>query len=204
MIKPGFFVSTLIATALIVPQIAEARGGFHGARMPRMNFGGGGMHAGVHPGGGSFRGFNAPSHYGPRFHPAVAPHPAPPRPVPRPGPGPHPSGHHPHPPTPGPHPGPGPHPPGPGPHPPGPGPHPPGPPPPPPPLPGPYWPGYWGPAAVWGAATVVAVGTVIATLPPECVTVVVNGVSYRECGGNWFEPRYDGHAVVYIAVANPK
>lgn len=70
---------------------------------------------------------------------------------------------------------------------------------------GPYWPGYWGPAAVWGAAaTAVAVGTIIATLPPECVTVVVNGVSYRDCGGNWFEPRYDGHAVVYVAVKDPR
>ncbi len=192
MKHPGLLTSILLASALVIPQVADARGGF-GGRMPRMNFGGGGMHA------GGFNHFNAPNHMQPRFRPATNM----PRPV---HPGPHPAGHHPHPPLPGPHPGPHP---GPGPHPPGPGPHPPGPPhppPPPPPPPGPYWPGYWGPAAAWGAATAtaIAVGTVIATLPPECVTVVVKGISYRDCGGRWFEPRYDGHTIVYIAVADPR
>ncbi|EKJ95051.1 MULTISPECIES: hypothetical protein [Hyphomicrobiales] len=58
---------------------------------------------------------------------------------------------------------------------------------------------------MWGAtATAVAVGTIIATLPPDCTTVVVNGVSYRDCGGNWFEPRYDGHTVIYVAVSDPR
>lgn len=193
MKAPGLLASILLATALVIPHIAEARGGF-GGRMPRMNFGGGGMH------GGGMHHFNAPAHMQPRFHPAGQPphgiHPRPPQPGPLPVP--HPSGHHPHPPLPGPHPGPHPVP---GPHP---MPPPPRPLPPPPPPPGPYWPGYWGPAAAWGAATAIAVGTVIATLPPECVNVVVNGVSYRECGGQWFEPRYDGHTVVYIAVAAPR
>lgn len=204
--------SALLATALVAPQIAEARGGF-GGRMPRMNFGGGGFHGGFQGGGGfhpngDFRGFNAPTHFQPRFHPAVAPHPPHgPRPAPHPVPHPvpHPAGgggNHPHPPTP--HPGPGPHPPGPlpGPHPPGPWPHPPGPPPPPPPVP--FWPGYWGPVAAWDAVTALAVGTAIASVPADCVTVVVKGVSYRDCNGNWFEPRYDGHTVVYVAVADPK
>lgn len=210
--KTRLLFSAFLSSVLIAPQFAEARGGF-GGRMPRMNFGGGGFHGGfagggIHPGGDGFRGFNAPTHFQPRFQPSVSPHPAHgPGPAPRPAPNPslHPSGNHPHPPTPGPHPGPhpgpGPHPPGPGPHPPGPGPHPPGPPPPP---PGPYWPGYWGPAVAWDAVTALAIGTVIATIPPECVTVSVKGVSYRDCNGNWFEPRYDGHTVVYIAVADPR
>jgi hypothetical protein len=132
------------------------------------------------------------------------------------GPAPHPSGHHPQPyPSGGNHhppgPGPGPHPPGPGPHPPGPGPHPPGPPPGPhgwgpPPPPGPYYPGYWGPAAAWTAATAtaIAVGTVVATVPPECTNVVVSGITYKDCSGRWFAPRYDGHTVVYVAVADPR
>ena len=51
MRKPGFFISALLATALVVPQIAEARGGF-GGRVPRMNFGGGGFHGGGFHGGG--------------------------------------------------------------------------------------------------------------------------------------------------------
>ncbi|WP_349962407.1 hypothetical protein [Rhizobium sp. ZPR3] len=206
MKKPGILLSALLVTALVAPHIAEARGGFRG-RMPRMNFGGGGLHGGFHPGGGGFRGFNAPAHFQPRFHPAVAPHPAHgPRPTPHPAPHPNPSGLHPHPPTPTPHPNPhpGPHPyPGPGPIPPGPHPGPYGPVPPP---AGPYWPGYWGPApaAVWGAATAIAVGTVIATLPPACTAVVVKGISYQDCGGNWFEPQYSGHAVVYVAVKDPR
>lgn len=56
----------------------------------------------------------------------------------------------------------------------------------------------------WDAVTALAVGTVIATIPPSCVAVVVNGVSYEDCNGNWFERRYDGHKVVYVAVANPR
>lgn len=93
MTKLRFLFSALLATALVTPQIAEARGGFHGGRMPRMNFGGGGMHTGsfhsggFHPGEGH-RGFNAPSHYATRFHPAPGPHPLhhPPRPASRPEP----------------------------------------------------------------------------------------------------------------------
>jgi hypothetical protein len=126
MRKPDFFISALLATALILPQIAEARGGF-GGRVPRMNFGGGGFR------GGGFHasGFNGPSHFQPQYHSGGGgmhpPH----------GPAPHPSGHyppngggHPHPPGPGP-----------GPHPPVPGPHPPGPP------PGPHG---WGPPHLLG------------------------------------------------------
>ncbi|MCZ7463829.1 hypothetical protein [Rhizobium rhizogenes] len=192
--KTRLLFSALLATALVAPQIAEARGGF-GGRMPRMNFGGGGFHGGMggggfHP-GGEFRGFNAPTHFQPRFHPAVAPHPAHgPRPAPRPAPhpAPHPAGggNHPHPPTP--HPGPGPHPPG----------------PPPPPPPAPFWPGYWGGVAAWDAVTALAVGTVIATIPPSCTSVEVKGTSYDDCNGNWFVRRYNGHTVVYVAVADPR
>jgi len=130
-------VGLLFATAMIAPQIAEARGAF-GGRMPRMNLGGGGMHG--FGGGGGFHGprmggFNGPAHFEPRFNPSMprprggnvphartAPglHPAH-HPAPGPHPGPNPKPH----PAPKPHPGPGPAPhPGPGPVPPGPGPHP--------------------------------------------------------------------------------
>ncbi|MGH6773844.1 hypothetical protein [Brucella tritici] len=207
-------IGILFATAMIAPQIAEARGGF-GGRMPRMNLGGGGMHGfggGFH--GPQMGGFNGPAHFAPRFNPSM------PRPrggnVPhvRTGPSLHPA-HHPAPgphpaPNPTPHPAPKPHPgPGPAPHP-GPGPHPVPPPPPPPPPPGPYWPGYWdggwGPAAaaIVGTAAAVAIGSVIANVPPDCTNVVVNGISYKDCNGNWFEPKYNGHSVVYVAVTPPK
>lgn len=197
-----------LSVTVIVPQIAEARGGF-GGRMPRMNLGGGGMHnfGGFHGGGGGarFGGFNGSTHFQPRFHnntgggaisniphlqpphglqpaqhPISGPKPAPhPQPKPKPGP-----------PPPPPHPGPPPHP------------YPPHPLPP----PAPYWPGYWDPAgaAFWGAAAGVAIGTVISSLPSGCVSTVVNGINYEDCNGHWYERRYNGHSVVYVAVSSPR
>ncbi len=53
-------------------------------------------------------------------------------------------------------------------------------------------PGYYGggAAVVVGAAvvTAIAVGTMVATLPPACSTVVVNGVSYHNCSGTYYAP----------------
>jgi len=45
---------------------------------------------------------------------------------------------------------------------------------------------YYGGAAVVGAAIVV--GTVVATLPPSCSTVIVNGVDYHNCAGTYYAP----------------
>jgi len=138
-------------------------------------FGRGGFGGGFHAGG--FGG--APLNFHPHFN-------APPGPRP-----------------PGPGPGPGP-----GPRPPGPPPHPPGPPGPPPYpyhpgyLPPPYYPGVWAGAAAVGAA--LAVGTVIATLPPACETVIVNGYAYQRCGNTWYQPQYQGHSTVYVVVAPPR
>jgi len=33
---------------------------------------------------------------------------------------------------------------------------------------------------------------------------MIGGTSYRQCDGRWFEPRYDGHSVIYVAVADPR
>ncbi|RRD26530.1 hypothetical protein ECB98_07525 [Brucellaceae bacterium VT-16-1752] len=51
---------------------------------------------------------------------------------------------------------------------------------------------------------IAAIGSVIANVPPDCTNVVINGISYKDCNGNWFEPKYNGHSVVYVAVAPPK
>jgi hypothetical protein len=53
-------------------------------------------------------------------------------------------------------------------------------------------------------ATAVAVGTVVYSLPPECQTVIVNGVPYRQCGATWYHPRYAPSGVSYIVVAPPR
>lgn len=179
------------AVVLVAPTLAEARGDFHMSRGARMNIGGG-----IHARAG---GFNPPAHLSPRLHP-VGPHPnVHPQPHPAPHPAPHPGPHPaPHPPAPGPHP------PAPGPHPPHPGPHPH--PPPPPPPPAPYWPGYWhdDDDFWWGAAAAIAIGSIVASVPPDCQTVSVNGVSYKHCGTTWLRPEYQGHNLVYVVVGDPR
>lgn len=49
---------------------------------------------------------------------------------------------------------------------------------------------YYHGAAVVGAAavTAIAVGTIVATLPPSCSTLVVNGVTYHNCAGTYYAP----------------
>ena len=67
---------------------------------------------------------------------------------------------------------------------------------------------HWGYGGVGvGAAvavgTAVAVGAVVSTLPPSCTTVVADGVAYRNCGGTYYVPSYDGPNVVYEVVPAP-
>ncbi|MCU7959871.1 MAG: hypothetical protein KZQ58_07700 [gamma proteobacterium symbiont of Bathyaustriella thionipta] len=49
---------------------------------------------------------------------------------------------------------------------------------------------YYGGAAVAGAVavTAIAVGTIVATLPPSCRTIDVDGIRYHECEGNYYVP----------------
>ncbi|WP_322091846.1 DUF6515 family protein [Paraburkholderia bannensis] len=156
----------------------------------------------IHPMGGNFGGgaqmptrpgFNGGGEYHGGGQPGPQPHP--PAPQPNPNPNPHP---------PGPGPGPQPHPPGP---PPGPGPHPPAPPLPPPPPPG-YWGGGWYvdpvAAAVTVGITAAVVGSMVATLPPACTTVVVGGATYEQCGETWYQPQYVGAQVQYVVVNAPR
>ena len=52
-------------------------------------------------------------------------------------------------------------------------------------------------------ATAIAVGTVVATLPSSCASVVVGGVAYQQCGSTWYQPRYAGSQVTYVVVDQP-
>lgn len=65
-----------------------------------------------------------------------------------------------------------------------------------------HW-GYSGGAAVAAVGAAVAVGAIVSSLPPDCRTIVVDGVSYRDCGGTYYVPSYDGPNVVYEAVPPP-
>jgi len=50
------------------------------------------------------------------------------------------------------------------------------------------------------AVTAAVIGSVVYTLPSGCVTVIQNGISYRQCGSTWYEPRYSGNNVSYVVV----
>jgi hypothetical protein len=64
-----------------------------------------------------------------------------------------------------------------------------------------------GVAAAATAASVVTravVGSVVYSLPPACSAVVVNGLTYQNCGGTWYQPRYAGTQVNYVVVNPPR
>lgn len=53
------------------------------------------------------------------------------------------------------------------------------------------------------AATAVAVGTVVASLPPQCSAVAAGAVTYQHCGGVYYQPTYRGTTVQYVVVEHP-
>jgi hypothetical protein len=65
---------------------------------------------------------------------------------------------------------------------------------------------YANPVAVGvadGVTTAVVVGATVASLPPSCSSIVVNGIAYQHCGPNWYQPQYVGTQVQYIVVTAP-
>lgn len=63
--------------------------------------------------------------------------------------------------------------------------------------------GYPVGAAAVAVGTAVAVGAIVSTLPPSCSTFVADGMTYQNCGGTYYAPRYDGPNVVYEVVSPP-
>jgi hypothetical protein len=63
-----------------------------------------------------------------------------------------------------------------------------------------------GTAVVAGAAvaTAAVVGSTVRTLPPQCSSVVVNGIAYQQCGSAWYQPQYAGSNVTYVVVNPPR
>lgn len=51
--------------------------------------------------------------------------------------------------------------------------------------------------------TAAVVGSIVNTLPPSCSVMVVNGISYQQCGGSYYQPQYVGGGVQYVVVAHP-
>ena len=48
-----------------------------------------------------------------------------------------------------------------------------------------------------------AVGSVVTILPDDCITTVVNGSVYRQCGSVWYQRQYTGSDVSYVVVPAP-
>jgi hypothetical protein len=59
------------------------------------------------------------------------------------------------------------------------------------------------PAAPPASASGVPIGTVIHALPAGCVSVIVHGVNYNDCGGTFYKAAFQGNNLVYVSVANP-
>ena len=49
----------------------------------------------------------------------------------------------------------------------------------------------------------VPIGTVVHALPAGCVSVVVGGVDYSDCGGAFYKAAFLGNNLVYVVVPNP-
>jgi len=48
-----------------------------------------------------------------------------------------------------------------------------------------------------------AVGSVVTILPDDCITTVVNGCVYRQCGSVWYQRQSTGSNVTYVVVPAP-
>jgi hypothetical protein len=61
-------------------------------------------------------------------------------------------------------------------------------------------------AAIAGAAvvTAAAIGSVVNSLPSSCTAVVVNQVSYQQCGSTWYQPQFSGTSTTYVVVNPPQ
>jgi len=61
-------------------------------------------------------------------------------------------------------------------------------------------------AAVTATAMVTAavIGSMVNTLPPSCTVVMVNGLTYQQCGSTWYQPQFVGTSTTYVVVAAPR
>jgi hypothetical protein len=68
----------------------------------------------------------------------------------------------------------------------------------------------WHPVATAAVATAAVVttaavvGSIVHSVPPSCVPVVINGLTYQQCGSTWYQPQYAGSSVQYVVIAPPR
>jgi len=61
-------------------------------------------------------------------------------------------------------------------------------------------------AAVTATAVVTAavVGAIVDRPPAGCVTQVINGLAYQQCGSTWYQPQMSGTTTTYVVVNAPR
>ena len=58
--------------------------------------------------------------------------------------------------------------------------------------------------ATTAAVTSAVVGSMVHSILPSCVPVVINGITYQQCGTTWYQPQYVGSSVQYVVIAPPR
>ncbi|WP_028454968.1 hypothetical protein [Chitinilyticum litopenaei] len=53
-------------------------------------------------------------------------------------------------------------------------------------------------------ATAAVIGSIVNSVPPNCVPVVYANITYQQCGNTWYQPQYQGSNVTYIVVNPPR
>jgi hypothetical protein len=63
----------------------------------------------------------------------------------------------------------------------------------------------WGAAAATAAAvtTAAVIGSTVYSLPTYCSAVVIDGITYQQCGDSWYQPYFEGESVAYVVVSPP-
>ena len=51
--------------------------------------------------------------------------------------------------------------------------------------------------------TAIVVGAIVSSLPPNCTTIIANGITYQNCGGTYYQPQYSSGNVQYVVVNHP-
>ena len=54
------------------------------------------------------------------------------------------------------------------------------------------------------AITSAAIGSTVYSLPSSCQTVIVNGITYSDCSGTWYQPQFVGTETTYVVVSPPQ
>jgi hypothetical protein len=61
-------------------------------------------------------------------------------------------------------------------------------------------------AAVTATAVVTSavIGSIVYSLPASCSAVIVNGITYQQCGSAWYQPQFSGGNTTYVVVNAPR